>query len=606
MSASNGHSSLLNSELLQLNIVQQRQLLGMTVAMLVFTAALALGFARLDGDAAVYALLAKHMVQNNDWITLYFQGADWLDKPHFPFWAVAASFKLFGMSAIAYALPGLLFYVLGAWLCYLLALHLFDRSVAALSCVLYSATLGMLLGAADQKAEVYLATLMLGASYAWLRFADAASWRWWLLGSVCTASALMTKGLFVVFLLGAGLVAKWAAQRDWRALFQPKWLLATLGVAMFTAPELLALYLQFDAQPEKIVFERQGVSGLRFFFWDSQFGRFFNIGPIKNADGTLWFYFHNMLWTFLPWLVLLICTLLYTLRHAPYLWGARKGDVQGALAFAWAMFLASFLLFSATSYKMDYYLSIVFPYLLIICAWWWLHAAQTQTQKQTPRKVPALARWQQAQELLSMLVLAISLALFVVYFSQQRWLWGAAAAAALVLLYWAMRRASVWLRTLAWPLMAVSALFAFSHLLSHDIYQRYEIGKQIALWMADKPNHPVFVYGRALKNLDFFGASPALPVYSAAPIAASLASSAGARGVYLVLAQDKAQQQISAISQELAQRNTDASRQIRLQSQELQRFEETILPPQFVLKIATPQAQFQRQSVSLFFLTIAN
>ena len=75
------------------------------------------------------------------------------------------------------------------------------------------------------------------------------------------------------------------------------------------AAGLLALYLQFDAQPDKLVFERTGVSGIRFFVWDSQFGRFFNTGPIRNTDGNPAFFVHVFLWAFLPWVAVAFAAL---------------------------------------------------------------------------------------------------------------------------------------------------------------------------------------------------------------------------------------------------------------------------------------------------------
>ncbi|MDB5087424.1 MAG: glycosyl transferase, partial [Mucilaginibacter sp.] len=60
-------------------------------------------------DATIYALISKTMVQRNDFVQLIYHGADWLDKPHFPFWITALSFKLFGFTTWAYKLPGILF-----------------------------------------------------------------------------------------------------------------------------------------------------------------------------------------------------------------------------------------------------------------------------------------------------------------------------------------------------------------------------------------------------------------------------------------------------------------------------------------------------------------
>src|SRR5262249_55111305 len=79
-----------------------------------------------------------------------------------------------------------------------------------------------------------------------------------------------------------------------------RWWGTALVILVGLTPELYCLYAQFDAHPDKLVFGQTGVSGLRFFFWDSQFGRFLNTGPIRG-HGTPWFFLHTTLWAFWPW-----------------------------------------------------------------------------------------------------------------------------------------------------------------------------------------------------------------------------------------------------------------------------------------------------------------
>lgn len=66
-----------------------------------------------EGDSVLYAALAQHMVNSGNWSELVLDQLDWLDKPHFPFWVGALSFKLLGISAFSYILPGFLFHFLG-------------------------------------------------------------------------------------------------------------------------------------------------------------------------------------------------------------------------------------------------------------------------------------------------------------------------------------------------------------------------------------------------------------------------------------------------------------------------------------------------------------
>ncbi len=69
----------------------------------------------MDPDAGVYASVSKNMLLRNNYWELHFQGNDWLDKPHFPFWITAFFFKLFGIHTWTYKLPGVLFVLLGAY-----------------------------------------------------------------------------------------------------------------------------------------------------------------------------------------------------------------------------------------------------------------------------------------------------------------------------------------------------------------------------------------------------------------------------------------------------------------------------------------------------------
>jgi hypothetical protein len=80
--------------------------------------------------------------------------------------------------------------------------------------------------------------------------------------------------------------------RQWKQLFSVKWLIAAALILIFIVPELYCLYVQFDAHPEKLIFNTHNVSGIKFFFWDSQFGRFFNTGPIKG-HGDPFFFVHT-------------------------------------------------------------------------------------------------------------------------------------------------------------------------------------------------------------------------------------------------------------------------------------------------------------------------
>src|SRR5690242_3260839 len=118
-----------------------------------------------SNDPPLYAAISKAMVQKNDFIDLYVYGVDWLDKPHFPFWMAAFSFKIFGVSEWAYRLPALLFILLGAFYTYLLARKLYNTSVAQIAVLVLLSAQHLLMSNTDVRAEPYLLALIVGAVY---------------------------------------------------------------------------------------------------------------------------------------------------------------------------------------------------------------------------------------------------------------------------------------------------------------------------------------------------------------------------------------------------------------------------------------------------------
>lgn len=109
-----------------------------------------------------------------------------------------------------------------------------------------------------------------------------------------------------------------------------------------------------------MVFGKTQVSGIRFFFWDSQFGRFLNNGPIKGK-GDPFFYFHTLLWAFLPWSLLLFRAFIYRV-------GNYKSKATTNENISLGVSLVTFLLFSLSRFQLPHYMSIVFPFFAIVTA----------------------------------------------------------------------------------------------------------------------------------------------------------------------------------------------------------------------------------------------
>lgn len=457
-----------------------------------------------SNDAYFYAVISKTMVSNHDWINLYYASQDWLDKPHLPFWLTALSFKIFGISAFAYVLPGFIFHCIGAIYTYRLGKLLYSEATGIVATLIYVSSLHLLLSSMDIRAEAFLLGEIVSACYYYLRYDRIGGIKNLLLASIFTGLALMTKGLFVVVTIFSGLVAVWLYSGELRKIIQPKWLLAYALSLLATLPELICLYVQFDLHPEKLVFGQHQVSGISWFFWGSQFGRFFNSGPIVNNHGNPGFFIHTFLWAFLPWSLLFIASLIAVCR-------CFKAEVttQRAISiYLQSSFWLTFIMFSATKFQLDHYTNIIMPFAAIIVANYIVNQAS---------KLSVIVKIQQG---LTFLILCLSLAISIFFF-RASWLIISALIPILIMGYCVFQRSKIsmgrWI--LALPALAVASSFIVLMLVNAFVYRSYDAGYNIAQYLKDKPVATIYnleVPG-LINNLEFHADLPVSEVHLPLP-----------------------------------------------------------------------------------------
>jgi 4-amino-4-deoxy-L-arabinose transferase-like glycosyltransferase len=314
-----------------------------------------------SNDPALYAAISKTMAQQNDFINLYVYGVDWLDKPHFPFWMAAISFKTFGVAEWSYRLPALLFILLGALYTYLLAKKLYHTGVAQISVLVLLSAQHLLMSNTDVRAEPYLLALIVGAVYHFYKLFERFEFLHLVLGSLLAACAVMTKGIFALVPIGTALIGHALFTNRFTYLFRWRWLLAIILTAVFVLPEFYAVYMQFDKHPEKTIFNRTGVSGVKWFLWDSQFSRFVMQGPIVRSRGDVFYYVHTLLWAFAPW-----CLLLYYVFTKRIIAIFKKRKVQEYVTLS--AIVPMLLFFSLSKFQLNFYTNILFPFFSILVA----------------------------------------------------------------------------------------------------------------------------------------------------------------------------------------------------------------------------------------------
>lgn len=368
-------------------------------------------------DGALYALIAKNMVMNANYEFLTLHGFDWLDKPHFPFWCAALSYRMFGITDFAYKLPAFIFWLVGAWYTYLLARRLHGSNVARIAVLVYLGALHLLLCNSAVNAEPYLTGMIVAAIYHFYRTYRGDTFGQLLLGVLWAAMAVMTKGIFVLIIIGSGFIILWLVRKEWRQFLNYRWYVAAALALVLILPELYSLYNQFDTRPAAEVFGRTHVSGIRFFFWDSQFGRFFNSGPI-TGHGDPFFYLHTTLWAFLPWSLLLPFAVYFS-------FGKRKPAIGHRLL--WGSIGITLLLFSASQFQLPHYLNALFPLMSI-----WVAQLLAGMNRLPMNRIMHRIQWYSG-----LLIIALLCTLVFLFHSDDWWIFsiGIAFAGGAVLIY---------------------------------------------------------------------------------------------------------------------------------------------------------------------------
>ena len=442
--------------------------------------------------SAYYGSIAKHIAVSNNWSDLMLSNQDWLDKPHFPFWITALSFKIFGINSFAYILPGFLFNLLGAYYTYRLTVYLYhNTNLALLATVIYLTVFHLMISSIDVRAEAYLLGELMPAVYYWLNYDRKFSLKFLLLGAIFTGLALMTKGIFVIITIISGLFCLWAYEKRLINIISPKWWLA-LGLSLvFAIPELIALYLQFDLHPEKVIFGHTHVSGIRWFFIDSQFGRFFGTGPIMTTNPMPYhqlFFLHTFLWAFLPWSFIYPVAIYYSIRYFKQQSVNERQNTVLLLGYFWI----SFIMFSITSFQVDHYTNIIFPFAAIMCAKLLYDLRETRHK---------LFIFQQGIAILMLVLIGILIGLLFKGWILIGFVLLEIIAVLVFVRYWGQ---TPFIKTILLPFSVICLVYMFAMTANGYLYHQYDSGSIAAEITNRNPTIPVVDYQLDSRGLEFY------------------------------------------------------------------------------------------------------
>ncbi len=318
----------------------------------------------MDSDAAHHADIALHMYLNNDFVNLVDQGKDYLDKPHLLFWLSAISYHIFGITGFAYKFPSFLFSIGALWATYKCGKILYNTEVGKLAALILASAQAFMLACMDVRMDALLSANIILAIWQLLESVTAKKWYNTVLAGLFMAMAFSTKGMVGIVMPGIAIVFYLLYRRDIKQLFHPRWITTALCTVVFMMPVVYCYYLQYDLHPEKEIRGMTNISGVKFILWGQN---------VERLQGTDWghskidysFYFHTLLWAFLPWSLIAYYA---TGNRLAQLWRSKFTYQSGREGLTIATIVLIFILISSSHFQLPQYLNILFPLFALLSA----------------------------------------------------------------------------------------------------------------------------------------------------------------------------------------------------------------------------------------------
>jgi len=331
----------------------------------VFTALVLLHFSStlvdvMDIDASQYAEMSREMMTQDQKLFLYDRGKPYLDKPPMLIWLSAASMSVFGVNNFGYKFPSIVFALITLFATYRLGKILYNKTVGQLAALVLGVCQGFFLMTNDIRTDTLMMGFMTLTFWFFKEWESQKKLKWLLAAFASIAFGMMTKGPFAIMLPAMVVGLDWLIQRKFKHIFHPQHFLCFLLLAALLFPMSWGLFAQFDQHPETTVNGLNQVSGLRFFYWSQSFGRLTGESPWNNG-AYFSFLFENMLWSFLPWILIFIAAWIWLFKRSI----SKKSTTE---RFTIIGFTLAYVIMANSKYQLPHYIFPVFPLAAIMVA----------------------------------------------------------------------------------------------------------------------------------------------------------------------------------------------------------------------------------------------
>jgi 4-amino-4-deoxy-L-arabinose transferase-like glycosyltransferase len=318
----------------------------------------------MEIDSVQYANIYREMLQNKSFLQIFDQGKDYLDKPPMLFWLSSLSMYFFGINDFAFRLPSILMAILAIYSTYKFTLLYYSNEIAILAALILASTQAMFLITHDVRTDTMLMAWVILAIWQFASWLNNRKWHSLIIAFSAVAFGMMTKGPIALMVPIFSFAPHMLIHRNFKMLFRWEYLVGLVIIIILLIPMDIGLYQQFDLHPEKVMYEKTGTSGIRFFYWTQSFGRITG-ESVWHENDDFFFLFQNLLWGFLPWTLFLIsgliseCTRVIRTKFI-----VNKNEEWIVLP----GFLITYTALGISNYQLPHYIYVVLPFTAIIAA----------------------------------------------------------------------------------------------------------------------------------------------------------------------------------------------------------------------------------------------
>ncbi|MBN2241276.1 MAG: glycosyltransferase family 39 protein [Acidobacteria bacterium] len=302
-----------------------------------------------DASESYYAETSREMLASGNYLAPHFNFEPRAQKPPLTYWAILASYKLFGVGEFSVRFPGSAAAVMVILFSYATARFLFNSRIALMAAVITGTTARVLILARRLPIDMLLLFFLTGAFLFLARAIQTRRRAYWVFFYLFVGAGFMTKGP-VALVIPAATYLIWALCNG---RFSVRGVHPFLGLGIL-AFVILPWYV--------LVFHAYGWTYIETFFLKDNLGRFLSdsFGP---ARGPL-YYFPVFAVDFFPWSFPAAAAMYFLWRHREQ-WRPVQ-SLSFGLPLLWCLFI--FLFFSVSKNKQEYYIAPMYPVAAVILA----------------------------------------------------------------------------------------------------------------------------------------------------------------------------------------------------------------------------------------------